>query len=203
MGLMFCRYCGAHILEDSVFCAKCGKRLGGPSHPGLEKIARTLHLHTPYPYTAVLVVAAITWFFWPRQSQADYSHLKWSIEFEKKMDFPEDHLYQQSLSLVLENAGPAPVHEIPVELSARIEPPKTAEVVAGIGNSSGFLRKLVILQAGRPLPVVAILSDTVEPGKKRRYYLEGSIQADPPFKVTYEIRPEDSKAVLASYVVQQ
>jgi hypothetical protein len=76
-------------------------------------------------------------------------------------------------------------------------------VVAGLGNAASALRKLVILQAGQPVPLVVILSDAIEPGAKRRYLLEGSIRAESPFKVTYEVRQEDSDALLASYVVEQ
>ena len=30
---MFCRYCGSHIPDDSLFCAKCGRRLGPRENP--------------------------------------------------------------------------------------------------------------------------------------------------------------------------
>jgi hypothetical protein len=101
------------------------------------------------------------------------------------------------LSLIVENTGGAPVVDIPVELVARIEPQKPAEVMAG------FLgRKLYIVQGGRAIPLVVLL-DRIEAGAKRRYYIEGSIQAEPPFKVTYEVRQEDEEAVLARYVVEQ
>ncbi len=30
---MYCKYCGAQIADDSVFCAKCGKHLGQPQAP--------------------------------------------------------------------------------------------------------------------------------------------------------------------------
>jgi len=114
------------------------------------------------------------------------------------MDLRGDNLFLQSLSLVVENTGSAAVAEIPVELSARIEPQKPAEVTAG------FLgRKLLIMQHGRSLPLVVVLSDRIEPGTKKRYFLEGSIQAAPPFKLTYEVREEGQKPILASYMVAQ
>ena len=194
---MFCRYCGAHIAEDSLFCAKCGKRLGRREHPLLSKIVQKLRLKTPYPYFALLLVLFVTWAVGPRQSHADYSHLKWKIELDRKMDVADDNLFQQSLSLVVENTGSATVKDIPIELRAKIEPQKPAEIEAG------FLgRKLMIMQSGRPNPLVMIL-DKVEAGAKRRYFIEGSIQAVPPFKVTYEVHEEDQRPVLASYVVEK
>jgi hypothetical protein len=194
---MFCRYCGSHIAEDSLFCAKCGKRLGRREHPLLSEIVQKLRLKTPYPYFALLLVLFVTWAIGPRQSHADYSHLKWKIELDRKMDIADDNLFQQSLSLVVENTGPMAVQDIPIELRAKIEPQKPAEIEAG------FLgRKLMIMQSGRPNPLVMIL-DKVEAGAKRRYFIEGSIQAVPPFKVTYEVHEEDQRPVLASYVVEK
>lgn len=195
---MFCRYCGAYIPDDSVFCAKCGKRLGRRENPRLARIVQKLRLKTPYPYFALLLIIFIAWALGPRQSRADYSHLKWSIELDRKMEIRDENLFQQSLSLVVENTGATPVSEIPVELSAKIEPQKSAEVIAG------FLgRRLLIMQQGHSLPLVIVLADRIEPGTKKRYFLEGSIKAEPPFKLTYEVREEDQRPVLASYVVEQ
>src|SRR5437867_2932451 len=114
LGMMFCRYCGAHIVEDSLFCAKCGKRLGKREHPRLAKIVQTLRLKTPYPYSALLLTLFVVWTITARQSHGDYSHVKWSFELDKKMDLPQENLYQQALSLVIENTGTTPVSEIPV-----------------------------------------------------------------------------------------
>jgi hypothetical protein len=98
----------------------------------------------------------------------------------------------------VENTGSTAVKDIPIELRANIEPAKSGEVVAG------FLgRKLIIMRQGRALPLVIVLGDMLEPGNKRRYLLEGSIQAEPPFKVTYEIREEDTTNILANHVVEQ
>ena len=194
---MFCRYCGSHIADDSLFCAKCGKRLGTRENPQLANLVRRLRLKTPYPYFALLVAAFIAWTLGPRQSQADYSHLKWSIELDKKIDVANENLFQQALSLVVENTGDTVVQDVPIELSAKIEPLKKAEVVAG------FLgRKLFIIQAGHPIPLVVLL-DRIDPKSKKRFYIEGSIQAEPHFKVTYEVREEDRRPVLASYVVEE
>jgi len=195
---MFCRFCGAHIADDSVFCAKCGKRLGPHENPRLDAVVHKLRLKTPYPYAAILITLFILWAAWPAGSRADYSHLKWSFELDRKIESPADHQYQQALSLVVENTGPAPVEEIPIEVRATIAPVKPADVEAD------FLgRRLLILQRGRPLPLTVVIAGTVPSGSKRRVLLNGNIMAEAPFKVTYEVRDEDGRAVLASYVVEQ
>jgi hypothetical protein len=194
---MFCRYCGAYIAEDSLFCAKCGKRLGKRENPRLAKVAQKLRLKTPYPYFALLIVLFITWAAWPKGTRADYSHLKWSFELDKKAEDPAEHTFQQALSLVVENIGPTPVVEIPIELSAKIEPAKRADVEAD------FLgRRLLILQQGHTLPLTVIIAGTVASGAKKRILLNGNIAAEPPFKVTYEVRDEDGASLLASYVAE-
>lgn len=194
---MFCRYCGSHIADDSLFCAKCGKRLGQRENAQLTKIVQKLRLKTPYPYFALLLIGFVGWAMGPRQSHANFGQLKWKFELDRKLNVPNENLFQQSLSIVVENSGSTPVQDIPIELSAKIEPQKPAEVIAG------FLgRKLLIMQRGRPNPLVIIL-DKVDPGAKRRYFIEGAIQAEPPFKLTYEVREEDKKPVLASYVVEE
>ncbi len=196
--LMFCRYCGAYIPDDSIFCAKCGKRLGRRENPRLAKIAQTLYLKTPYPYFALLVFFFIVWAIGPRQSRADYSHLKWSIELDKKNEIRDENLYQQALSLVVENMGTSAVQGVRVDLTARIEPQKPADVLAGFQG-----QRLYLLQRGTELPLTMDLIDPIPPGAKKRYFLEGSIEAMPPFKVTYEVREENQKPLLASYVVEQ
>jgi hypothetical protein len=189
---MFCRYCGSNIAEDSLFCARCGKRLGKREHPRWNKVVQTLHLKTPYPYFVLLLVLYLGWTLQPRQSHADFSNLKLAIEMDRKLDVPEQNNFRQSFSLVVENTGSTVIQEIPIELSANIEPAKPAEVIAG------FLgRRLYIMRQGRPEPLVLVLTDALEPGNKRRYLLEGSIDAEP------EIRAEDEDDVLASYVIQQ
>src|SRR5438093_1685139 len=127
---MFCRYCGSHISDDSLFCAKCGRRLGPREHPRLAKVVKTLHLKTPYPYFLILLALFIGWAIGPRQTRADYSHLKWSIELDRKMEIRDENLYQQALSLVVENMGMRALQEIPVDLTAKIEPQQRAEVMA-------------------------------------------------------------------------
>ncbi len=195
---MFCRYCGAHISEDSLFCAKCGKRLGPRENARAKKIVETLHLKTPYPYFVLLLALFIMWTIASRPTHADYSHLKWSFELDKKLDLPKDNTFEQALSLVVENMGTTSVQEIPIELSARVEPVKQANLEAD------FLgRKLLILQQGHTLPLVVIVAGQILAGAKKRILLNGTITAEPPFKVTYELREEDRQPVLASYVVER
>ena len=195
---MFCRYCGSHIPDDSLFCAKCGKRLGPRENPRVTKIVQTLRLKTPYPYFGLLFTLFIAWTIISRPTHPDYSYLKCSFEVDKKLDLPQENLFAQALSLVVENNGAVAVREIPIELSARIEPPKRADVEAD------FLgRKLLILQQGHSLPLTVVLAGELLPGAKKRILLNGSIMAEPPFKVTYEVREEDRQPVLTSYVVER
>jgi hypothetical protein len=195
---MFCRYCGADIAADSVFCPKCGKRLHASGNPRLERLIATLRLKTPYPYFALLFLAFIVWSVWPKGAPAAYRDVKWSFEKDKVLDVPEENLFEQSLSLVLENKGQKPVRDIPVDLVATIEPQKTAQIIAGFIG-----RRLDIMEQGRSLPLTVILADPIDPGEKRRYLLEAAITAKPPFKVTYEIRQEGRPDVLARYTVEK
>jgi hypothetical protein len=195
---MFCRYCGSHIAEDSMFCARCGKRLGKRPHPRLEKAARVLRLNTPYPYFVVLLAGFAVWLLGRSEPRVDYSNLKLTLSVERNLDHPEEALFQQSFSLHIENTGTGPVRRIPIELSAAIEPEKPAEVLA---NFRG--RQLPIMQSGKPLPLEVVLTDEVLPGAKRHFALGGSIQAAPPFKVTYQIRDRYSETLLASYAVER
>ena len=197
--MIFCRYCGVAIADDSVFCAKCGRKLGRAVHPRIEKIVKVLHLRTPYPYAAFLILSFAAWAFMPEhRDRVDYSALKWTLQSDRKLDLPNEKLYQQGFSLILENGGNAAVHDIPVDFSARIEPPQPAEIEA---NFLG--QRLLIVHGGKALPLTVILSDRIQPGNKRNFSVEGSIQAKAPFKVTYEIRERDSQNLLTSYVVQR
>ena len=53
------------------------------------------------------------------------------------------------------------------------------------------------------MPLTVVLSDEIQPGSKRNFLIDGSIQAQPPFKVTYEIRAENSETVLTNFVVER
>jgi hypothetical protein len=195
---MFCRYCGSHIPNDSVFCPKCGKRLGTRENPRVDAIVRKLRLKTPYPYFGLVITLFVLWASWPKGSRADYSHLKWSFELDKTADVPAQQMFQQALSLVVENPGPVAVAEIPVELRATIEPSKRADVEAD------FLgRRLLILQQGHTLPLTVVVAGEITPGAKKRILVNGNILAAPPFKVTYELRDEAGRNTLAKYVVER
>src|SRR5262245_44752738 len=90
LALMFCRYCGAHIAEDSLFCSKCGKRLGKRSHPRIEKTVRVLRLNTPYPYFALMLLLFASYMIGSRKTRVDYSHLKLTMEAQRNLDRRED-----------------------------------------------------------------------------------------------------------------
>lgn len=197
--MIFCRYCGAAIAEDSLFCAKCGRKLGRTLNPRVEKVVTVLHLRTPYPYAVVLFLLAAVWLLRPGpRVPVDYSNLKWTLKSDRKLDLPEDKTYQEGFSLILENGGTAAVHDIPVDFSARIEPPQPAQIEA---NFLGH--RVPIMRHGKALPLTVILSDQVSPGNKHTFSVEGSVQAETPFKVTYEVRERDSQNLLASYVVER
>jgi hypothetical protein len=198
MGLMFCRYCGAHILEDSLFCAKCGKRLGNRSNPRMERLVTVLRLNTPYPYAIILFSLVASYFALQPKKTFDYSQTKWSIEMDRKLDVPDDHLFRDSLSLVVENTGTKSIKGIPIELKASIEPAKLADVKAAFPGDQELL-----IKAGKAQPVDIVLNDSIPAGSKRRYVLDGSVQAIPPFKVTFLVLKDDTKTVLASYVLER
>jgi hypothetical protein len=196
---MFCRFCGAHLLDDSLFCSKCGKRTGRSENPQWERIIKGLRLRTPYPYAIFLIAVVTIWALSPHAAPVDYSNLKWTLSENRKLDLPSESLFQQSFSLVLENAGGKSVKDIPVAFTARIEPQQPADI--GVSYRS---ERTTIMNAGKATPpVMLILSDEVRPGSKRSFLLEGSIQAQPPFKVTYEVREEGTEKVLADFVVER
>jgi zinc-ribbon domain len=195
---MFCRFCGAHLLDDSLFCSKCGKSLGRAVHPRLERISQVLRLRTPYPYAVFLIFLVVGWALTPNAAPFDYANLKWTLQADRKLDLPDENLFQQGLSLVLENTGNSAVREVPIEFGAHIEPAQPAEI------STTFLgNRLPIMRAGKALPLTVVLSDEIQPGAKRTFLLEGSIQAQTPFRVVYEVRQENSENVLAKFVVER
>lgn len=193
---MFCRFCGAHLLDDSVFCSKCGKNLGR-GNPRLEKVSKLLRLRTPYPYAVLLLVLVLAWALSPHSAPFDYSTLKWTLESNRHLDLPNENLFQQGFSLIVENTGNKAVRDVPVELSAKIEPAKPADIRASyLGNP------ISLMEHGKPLPLGLILSDEIAPGGKHNFLIDGSIEAQPPFRVTYEVRDENSETVLANFVVE-
>jgi len=250
---MFCRFCGANIPDDSLFCSKCGKNLGQREHshveshgqrehsqveshaqrehprieslglsedarieghaqrelprieslkqrenPRLESLVKTLRLNTPYPYAGILILLLVIWVNYPRKSTYDYSPIKWSIEMDSKVDVPDDKLFRESLSLVVENTGTKSIKGLPIEIHARIEPQKTAEVVAAFPGD-----RETVIAGGKPQPVALVLGDSILPGAKRRYAFDETVRAKPPFKVTLEIRENDARTILTSYVFER
>ena len=195
---MFCRFCGAHLLDDSLFCSKCGKKTGRAENPQWDRVSKTLRLRSPYPYAILLVLLVMVWALSPHASPVDYSGLKWTLSENRKLDLPAENLFQQSFSLVLENSAGKAVKDIPVDFTARIEPQQPAEIAATyLGN------RLTLMNRGKDMPLTLVLSDEVRPGNKRTFLLDGSIQAQPPFKVTYEVREEGTETVLADFVVER
>ena len=195
---MFCRYCGAQILEDSLFCAKCGKRLGRKSNPRIEELVARYRLNTPYPYFGLLLALSLTWVLSTRKPAFDYSQTKWSIEMDRKMDTPADNMFRESLSIVVENTGSKTLHGIPIELHAVIEPQKMADVVAVFPGD----RELLI-EKGKSRPVSIMLSDAVAAGGKRRYVLDEIVQSEAPFKVTLQVVQDNARVVLADHVFER
>jgi hypothetical protein len=185
-------------VEDSLFCSKCGKRLGNRSNPGLDRLVTVLRLNTPYPYAIILFSLVASYFLLQPKKTFDYSQTKWSIEMDRKLDIPDDNLFRDSLSLVVENTGTKSLRGIPIELKAIIDPPKLADVKAAFPGDQEML-----IKAGKAQPVDIVLNDAIPAGSKRRYVLDGSVQAIPPFKVTFEVLKDDTKTILASYVLER
>ncbi len=190
---MFCRHCGADVLDDSRFCSSCGKSLDPAPVVERPSLAAKLRLNTPYPYAALLFFGFALWVIGPPETQTDYSQIRLELELRGESGYPDENIYRHHLSLIVENVGTEPVSEIPVEIRARVEPDQPAEVV------SDFLgRQLVILQNGESLPLIVILSDEVASGEKRRYAIDGIVTTVPPAGVTYEVVVEDTGQVLAA-----
>ena len=61
---------------------------------------------------------------------------------------------------------------------------------------------MLVLQQGHTLPLTVIVAGTIPSGAKKRILVNGNINAEPPFKVTYEVRDEDGRSVLATYVAE-
>jgi hypothetical protein len=194
--MRFCRYCGVPIPEDSLFCPKCGKRLGRRPRPRLDRAVATLKLNTPYPYFAALLIAAAVWMILWRKPAFDYAHLDWSVELGERAGPDEQGDYRQTVWLIGENTGADAIQDIPVDLSVRIEPEAPAEITARFAG-----RRLTLSAAGKAIPLTLILGE-IPPGAKRRFLLEGTVRARPPFTVIYEFRDQSRKKVLARYATE-
>jgi hypothetical protein len=158
-------------------------------------------LRTPYPYAAFLVLLVAVWGLWavtPHGAPFDYSALKLTLQADRKLDLPDEHLFQQGFSLVVENTGNKSIREVPVDLAVTLSPPQPAEIYATFQGE-----RLPIMSAGKPLPLTVVLTDEIQPGNKRTFLIEGSIQAQTPFKAVYEVRGENSENILASFAVER
>ena len=187
---MFCRFCGAAIPADSLFCAKCGRRLASGSR--FDALLNRVYLKTPYPYAGLLFLAFVIWALQPARTRVDYSTLRVELELEAEAAIPQSDVYRHRLNLIIENAGAEPVADIPIEFRARVLPEQPVEVV------SDFLgRRLVILRNGEVLPLVVILGDAVGAGDKRQYGVDGVVTTAAPAEVIYEVLSEGGDEVLA------
>jgi hypothetical protein len=83
-------------------------------------------------------------------------------------------------------------------LGVKISPPQPAEIYATFKGD-----RLPIMSHGKALPLTVVLSDEIPPGSKRTFLIEGSIEAQTPFNAVYEVRQENSEAVLASFAVER
>ena len=190
---MFCRHCGTTLAPDSQYCAKCGKPLFSHGSPRWDAVVRKLKLKTPFPYFGLLILAFVVWAVQPRQRHADYSLIGWELELQGESVSPDNSMFRHHMSLILENLSDEPISEIPVELTAHLEPDQAGEIVYD------FLgRQLVIMRNGNLIPLVVVLTDELGTGEKRRYTIDGIVTTKAPAEVTYEVRGEDTDDVLAT-----
>jgi len=190
---MFCRFCGARILEDSLFCSKCGKRLAGDRRSGSDTGGWRVRLKSPYPWAVLLFLAFVVWTVRPDSPGVDPSALALELELEGESSVADANVFRHYLSLVVENRGSGPVGEIPVEFQASIVPDQDAEVVSEFRGG-----RFVVLRNGQSLPLILILDDEIAPSEKRRFPIDSIVTTAPPAEVTYTVRSEASGEVLAS-----
>jgi hypothetical protein len=195
--MRFCRYCGVPIPQDSHFCPQCGKRLGRRPYPRFDRAVSLLKLNTPYPYFLLLILAGIAWMATNRSPAFDYSQLDWNIELSARTGPDDEGLYRQTVWLIAENRGTAPVKDIPVDLRVVADPANSAEITTRFKG-----RQFTLSEAGKPKPLTVILSDPIQAGTKRRYLFEGTVKAEPPFTVIYEFRDESRTKMLARYATE-
>ena len=190
---MFCRFCGAHIPQDSLFCARCGKRLAGEDTSAPNRLARRLGLKTPYPWAALLFVLFGTWAVWPEPPGPDLTDLEFALELQAESSVSEGGLTRHYLSLVVTNGGLDPVRDIPVELHAAVFPEQPAEIIAEFRGG-----RFAVLRDGEVLPIVLVLTDEIATGEKRRFPIDSLVTTPSPAEVTYSIVVEGSGEVLAT-----
>jgi len=188
---MDCQHCGADIREDSLFCFRCGRAVETIRVKSTGARRKSV-LHTPYPYTALLLIGFVFWASRPERPAIDYSMLRMELELRGESGYPAEDIHRHHLSLVVENIGTEILSEVPIEIRARLEPQQPVKIV------SDFLgRQMTILDDRGEIPLVVILSDEVDIGKKRRYAIDGIVVTRAPAEVTYEILSEGQGEILA------
>lgn len=191
---MFCRYCGARIEADSIFCSRCGKNVAevapGAAPPGWHR------LKTPWPWAGLVFLAFLTWALVGGGEAPDLSHLAMELELVDHSEVPDQGLFRHHLSLVVENQGDEPVAEIPVDLLATLTPDQDVEVVAEFRGN-----RFVILSGGEARPLVLVLADELAGSEKRRFPIDTLVETTPPAEVTYTVASDPPERVLATLSV--
>ncbi len=190
---MFCRFCGRVVQPDSRFCALCGRRLAGRSLR-IDALVRTLRLRTPYPYAIGVLLLFAGLVLQPGPPPFDYSNVAFELELLGESREPGANLYRHHFSLIVENLGETRLTRVPVDVGARVEADRPAEV------EYDFLgRRLAVVRDSRPIPLTVVLDDDMDASEKRRYSIDGIVIAAPPFTVTYDIVAEGAEDVLATF----
>jgi hypothetical protein len=112
----------------------------------------------------------------PRKSTYDYSKMKWSIEMDKQTDVPEDHMYRDSLSLVVENTGTKTIKE------SRSKFTRPSNRKRGRCGSRVSRRPGDHYDCGKAATVALVLGDSILAGGKRRYSFERKCQSEAAFQ---------------------
>ena len=190
---MFCRFCGAQLLINSVFCARCGKQLTAAPVAAESRLASKLRLKTPYPWAALLLVLFFGWALRPDSVAPDFSTIVFELELQAESSAPEEDIFRHYLSLVVENVSGTPIRDIPVELHATVIPEQAVEVVSEFRGG-----RFVVLHDADARPITLILSDEIAANEKRRFPIDSIVTTRPPAEVTYTLVAEGSSEVLAS-----
>ncbi len=190
---MFCRFCGGTVPRDSRFCPHCGRRLAGRS-PRTDVLVRTLRFGTPYPYAIAVLVLFAGLILRPGPPPFDYSNVAFDLELLGESGEPESNIYRHHFSLIVENLGDAALTSVPVEVHARVESERPAEVYFDDLGS-----RIVVLRDQQPTPLGVALDDGLEAAEKRRFPMDWIVIAQPPFTVTYDVVGVGTDVVLASF----
>jgi hypothetical protein len=200
LDLMFCRYlrradsCRQSVLRESVASALDERLI-----QRVEEVVARYRLNTPYPYFGLLLAfclgvggddtSAVS-----LTTRKPGGASKWIANRTPR----PTTLIGESLSIVVENTGKTPLHGIPIELHAVIEPQKMADVVAVFPGD----RELLI-EGGQSRSVALVLSDAIAAGAKRRYVMDEIVQTQAPFKVTLKVIQDNSRVVLADHTFER